>query len=70
MPRFYLEFERTSTVKETGGVSVEVPKNASIQDIYKQALSKEFKEFLVSEREYTDEQWEFTLMRNNDDKAA
>lgn len=64
MPRFHLQFERTATVKETGGVSVEVDDANSVADVYKMALSKNFKEFLVSGREYEDESWEFTIMKD------
>lgn len=67
MPRFHLTFERTATVKETGGVSVEVKDASSVSDVYKEALKKQFKEFLVADREYSDEAWEFSLMKETDD---
>lgn len=65
--RFHLQFERTATVRETGGVSVDVDGAISISDVYKEALKKDFKAFLVSDREYTDEAWEFSLLPEEDE---
>lgn len=64
MPRVYLEFQRKAQVFERGAVAVEVDGTESPRDIYKKALTKNFREFLISERVYDEEkmEWEFELM--------
>lgn len=61
--RIKLEFERTAKVVEKGWVEVEVGNSASVADIYRKAISREFSQFLPADRTYEDEQWEYHIVK-------
>ena len=68
--RVNLKFQRTAKVTEEGGVSVELKPGETIADVYARAYEGKFKEFLVSSRDYSNEKWEFTILKDKDGKAA
>lgn len=66
-------FTRTGTFTETGGVEIEVNDPIDWEEIEGKLNRREFKSFLVSEREYTNEEWEFDDLEpgdDDDDEAA
>lgn len=69
MPRVYLEFTRKAPVTEKGAVAVEVDGTESLHQIYKKALSQNFKEFLINTRVYDEKQmeWEFEVIKDEDE---
>ena len=68
--RIKLEFERTAKIKETGWVEVEVGSKSSVADVYKAAIAKEFTQFLTAERNYENEEWEFSIVKEQDPQHA
>lgn len=76
MSTIKLKFIRTAKVKEVGAVSIDISDTTSIADAYKKAYEKLFKEFLCSERTYSNEEWDFELLKeeneptNDHDPAA
>lgn len=54
-----LKFTRNSTVIENGGVTVEVEDGASLEDALEKAHNGLFKQFLVTERTYYEQDWTF-----------
>jgi len=61
--RMKLTFERTAKVIEKGFVEVDIDGTSSVSDVYKKAFDKQHKAFLVEEREYLDEDWEYAIVR-------
>lgn len=68
MPRVFVNFERKGVVVERGAAAIEITRDATVEDVYKMALSKQFKEFLISDRDYDEESmtWEFEIMKEDD----
>ena len=68
MPRVYVNFQRKGVVVERGAAAIEIKRDATVQDIYKMALDQQFKEFLISDREYDESSmtWEFEIMKEDD----
>lgn len=64
--RIKLTFERTATVKETGEIEVDINGTTSVADVYKKAFKKDFKSFVITDREYKDEDWEFAIVRRDE----
>ena len=63
MARAYLKFKKKGTFEYGGGVSVDVDDPTSMKDIWAAATALMFKEYLVNEREYSNEEWTFELVR-------
>lgn len=61
-----LRFTRVSTVTEHGGVCIEVPPFADVDEIFKKAHEKKWKEFLTTERKYDDENWQFEIIKDSE----
>lgn len=72
--RVRLDFVRDAKIVEHGFVYVEVPVNASLEDIYKAAYDKEWVSYLVQERKTVDEDYAFVFKKrgplNNDNSTA
>jgi hypothetical protein len=68
VPRVYVNFTRKGVIVERGAAAIEINRDATVEDVYKRALNKEFKEFLISDRQYDDESmtWEFEIMKEDD----
>jgi len=68
VPRVYVNFQRKGVVVERGAAAIEIKRDATVQDIYKMALDQQFKEFLISDREYDESSmtWEFEIMKEDD----
>lgn len=68
MARVFVNFERKGVVVERGAAAIEIKRDATVEDVYKMALSKQFKEFLISDREYDESSmtWEFEIMKEDD----
>ena len=62
MARAYLKFKRTGTFTYRGGCSVDVDNPPDMKAIWAAANDYMFKEFLVKERDYSDEEWTFELV--------
>ena len=62
MARAFLKFTHTGTFKYTGGCAVDVDDPADLKSIWAAANDFVFKEFLVKEREYADDDWVFELI--------
>ena len=63
MAKAYLKFTRTGKFTYTGGCSVEVDDPVKMKEVWAAANDFIFKEYLVREREYSDEEWSFELMK-------
>ena len=67
-------FIRTARVIEQGGVEIEVDNETDWDEIEQKLRERDFASFLVSERTYEDENWEFDdlepLEEDNDGEAA
>jgi hypothetical protein len=63
-----VNFERKGVVVERGAAAIEITRDATVEEVYKKALNQDFKEFLISDREYDDESmtWEFEIMKGDD----
>lgn len=74
MTRVGLVFTREVTVIETGYVEVEVDDPDNMNKVFGAAERKEFKKFLVAERDYNpeDDTWDFEIApeAENDDEVA
>lgn len=57
--RIHLKFTRKAQVEESGGVSIDHDDPSDWAGIMNKACRQEFKEFLVSAREYKTEDWTF-----------
>lgn len=68
MARVFVNFERKGVVVERGAAAIEVNRDATVEDVYKMALNKQFKEFLVSDRKYDEDSmtWEFEIIKEDD----
>ncbi len=68
LPRVYVNFERKGVVVERGAAAIEITRDATVEDVYKMALNKQFKEFLISDRQYDEDSmtWEFQIMKEDD----
>ena len=68
MARIFVNFQRKGVVVERGAAAIEVKRAASVEDVYKMALQKDFKEFLISDRQYDEESmtWEFEIIKEDD----
>ena len=68
MPRVFVNFVRKGVVVERGAAAIEIKRDATVEDVYKMALDKKFKEFLISDRQYDDASmtWEFEIMKEDD----
>jgi hypothetical protein len=68
VPRVYVNFQRKGVVVERGAAAIEITRDATVEEVYKMALNQEFKEFLISDRQYDDESmtWEFEIMKEDD----
>jgi hypothetical protein len=68
LPRVYVNFQRKGVIIERGAAAIEVNRDVAVEDVYKMALNKQFKEFLVTNREYDEESmtWEFEIMKEDD----
>ena len=68
MARVFVNFERKGVVAERGAAAIEIKRDATVEDVYKMALKKDFKEFLISDRQYDDDSmtWEFEIMKEDD----
>lgn len=62
MARAYLKFKKTGTFTYHGGVAVDVSENAKLDEIWAAAHDLMFKEYIVREREYDNEEWSFELV--------
>ncbi len=62
MARAYLSFVRTGAFKYTGGCAVDVDDPTSMKDIWAAAHDFMFKEYLVKDRDYNNEEWTFELL--------
>ena len=62
MARAYLKFTKTGNFTYEGGCSVDVDDPSSMRDIWAAAHDQLFKEYLVKDREYTNEEWKFELV--------
>jgi hypothetical protein len=67
VPRVYVNFQRKGVVVERGAAAIEITRDATVEEVYKMALNQEFKEFLISDRQYDDESmtWEFEIMKED-----
>lgn len=68
MPRVYVNFIRKAVVVERGAAAIEISRDTTVEEVYKKALNKEFKEFLISDRQYDEDQttWEFQIIKEDD----
>jgi len=68
VPRVFVNFTRKGVVVERGAAAIEIKRDASVEDVYKMALEKKFKEFLISDRHYDEDSmtWEFEVMKEDD----
>lgn len=68
LARVFVNFERKGVVVERGAAAIEIKRDATVEDVYRKALNKEFKEFLISDRQYDEESmtWEFEIMKEDD----
>lgn len=68
MARVFVNFQRKGIIVERGAAAIEIKNDASVEDVYKMALNKKFKEFLISGREYDEDSmtWEFEIMKEDD----
>lgn len=62
MARAYLKFTRTGKFQYKGGCAVDVDDPADLKSIWAAANDFIFKEFIVREREYGDDDWSFELL--------
>lgn len=68
-----LTWERTARVVERGGASVVVSNPNDLAEIKARLEGQDFYEFLITEREYDDDQWSFQPMlteQDNDDPSG
>lgn len=68
LPRVFVNFERKGVVVERGAAAIEINRDATVEDVYKKALTKDFKEFLISDRRYDEDSmtWEFEIIKEDD----
>ncbi len=68
MPRVYVNFIRKGVVVERGAAAIEINRDVTVEDVQKMALKKQFKEFLITDRQYDDASmtWEFEIMKEDD----
>jgi len=65
--RLYLKFIRKAEILEVGGVGIDLEENATWEDAVEKAKSGQFAEFVVYDRTYLDEDWEFGEFDDPDD---
>lgn len=67
-----LVFTRTSTVVETGHVQIEVDDPDNMNKVFGAAERKEFKQYLVAERDYDpeDDDWDFEIVEKDNDEVS
>lgn len=70
MAKVDLVFQREAKVLEKGIVSVEVSPGDSPVDIYKKAFEQDFNSFITTERNYTDDDWNFEIMMKKEDNNS
>lgn len=69
MTRVHMTFNRQARVIETGGCTVEVKDPNDMREIRQKTEARDFVEFLVADRDYDEEDWEFEILDEEEDVA-
>ena len=65
-----LSFTRVARVKESGKARIEVINPEDIEAIKNKMRNNDFKQFVITEREYEDIEWKVETEDRNDNEAA
>lgn len=62
-----IAFNRQAGVIETGTCVVEVKDPNDMREINKKLYNKDFKELLITDRDYDEEDWDFELLNDEEE---